>query len=306
MASMLTGADFLVLSQPERDFWRPAKDELRRWVGPQWAWDKLAWSAALMANPRGLGWSWEVKNVPRNLQVGCPARKYMARQFLRFLMFFALLNAVQTCIILLDPVETFGHERPLGRQVLVSWLFWIGAYSSVSMGYSLAAAVFLLVGMYDPSDFAPAFGRIRDAWTTWHQSLRRPLSTFGLRAARALGLRKGTNASSYTQLYVAFLASAVIHVSGAIGASRRDMGELKFFLGQAAAITFEDLVMATAKMLGWRNGGRTARAVGYLWVFCWFSYSLRWWASGLASGGVWSHWPTSGVGKALGLLGVKP
>jgi len=102
---------------------------------------------------------------------------------------------------------------------------------------------------------------------------------------------RGTNLSSYTQLYVAFFLSAIIHFSGDFVSEGRIVSRsFKFFLLQAAAITFEDLVIYTAKRL-LRRGGielkpgngdeslaeAIARVIGYCWVTLWLCLTLPVW-----------------------------
>ena len=100
-----------------------------------------------------------------------------------------------------------------------------------------------------------------------------------------LGFPRGTNLSSYTQLYVAFFLSAILHFSGDFVIEKRIVSRsFKFFLLQAVAITFEDLVVYTAKRLlrrGRKLGGPwtivVVRAFGYCWVTLWLSLTLPVW-----------------------------
>ena len=101
----------------------------------------------------------------------------------------------------------------------------------------------------------------------------------GVRLARSLGFRKGTHASSYTQLYAAFALSALLHQANIFNVTRRDGGEARFFLSQAAAITAEDAVRWAWRALvsGRRKADpptRAERLVGLACVFAWFSYCL--------------------------------
>lgn len=110
-------------------------------------------------------------------------------------------------------------------------------------------------------------------------------------ANKLLKFPQGTNRSSYTQLYVAFFLSGVIHSSGELMFERRLVSRsFKFFLLQAVAITFEDLVIYAAKPLLLRRGighnpGKAdeswAEAVlrggGYCWVTLWFCLTLPVW-----------------------------
>ena len=99
---------------------------------------------------------------------------------------------------------------------------------------------------------------------------------------------RGTNWSSYTQLYVVFFLSGAIHTSGDFMFQKRlTFGTLKYFLLQAVAITFEDFVIYVAKRLLRSVGIRlkpgkpdqswveaVLRAMGYCWVILWFCWAL--------------------------------
>lgn len=93
----------------------------------------------------------------------------------------------------------------------------------------------------------------------------------------ALNIPRGTSLSNYTQVYLAFAISGVLHAFGdfvVAGPSYTGIS-LRFFLSQALAITFEDAVLALARRAGFSDWPtRMARIVGYVWVFVWFSVSL--------------------------------
>jgi hypothetical protein len=107
----------------------------------------------------------------------------------------------------------------------------------------------------------------------------------GIRLARLLGFRKGSLASSYLQLYVAFTMSCIYHEANIFHAVRRDIGEFVFFMPQPLAITAEDFVQWCYRQITGRNKDDElttfARLCGYLWVFIWFSYSLPPFVKGL-------------------------
>ena len=104
-------------------------------------------------------------------------------------------------------------------------------------------------------------------------------------ANKFLGLPRGTNLSSYTQLYVAFFLSAILHFSGDFAFEKRIVSRsFRFFLLQAVGITFEDLVIYTTKRL-LRRGGKAdipwiavvVRVIGYCWVTLWLCWTLPVW-----------------------------
>lgn len=99
---------------------------------------------------------------------------------------------------------------------------------------------------------------------------------------------RGTNRSSYTQLYVAFFLSAVFHFAGEFTYERRIVSRsFKFFMLQALAITLEDFVIYISKRLLLQAGLKfnpgkaneswaeaAVRVMGYCWVVLWFCATL--------------------------------
>jgi len=118
------------------------------------------------------------------------------------------------------------------------------------------------------------------------------VSGFGrLVANKLLKFPRGTNLSSYTQLYTAFLISALLHFAGDFMLEKRlAYHSFKFFLLQAVVITFEDFAVYIAKRLLRLGGiqlkpGRVdenwaevvVRVMGYCWVTLWFCLTLPVW-----------------------------
>ena len=106
---------------------------------------------------------------------------------------------------------------------------------------------------------------------------------------------RGTNRSSYTQLYAAFLLSALIHSCGDFVLTKGlAYPSLKFFPLQAVAITFEDFFIYIVKGLLRRGGielkqgkageswaGAVVKVIGYCWVIVWFCLVLPVWVDEL-------------------------
>ena len=121
-------------------------------------------------------------------------------------------------------------------------------------------------------------------------------------ANKLLKFRRGTNRSSYAQLYVAFFLSGLFHSAGEFVLMKGlAYPAIKFFPLQAVAITFEDLVIYIAKDLLRRWGfepkpgktgeswaGASWRAIGYCWVTLWFCLALPVWLDELNVVGICS------------------
>lgn len=79
-------------------------------------------------------------------------------------------------------------------------------------------------------------------------------------------------------MHGAFAASAVLHSIAdlALGHGTRYLGNsAPFFFLNAAAITFEDSVIALARRAGVRGSTRATRVLGYVWVGVWFTWAVR-------------------------------
>ena len=99
-------------------------------------------------------------------------------------------------------------------------------------------------------------------------------------AYKVFRLTSGTKASYYVQVCVAFFLSGLIHTR-----SRSDGGAFYFFLLQAIAIIFEDVVFSWVKRAGLEYRLRSFSWLGYAWVWCWFLYSFPlFWDSMLHTG----------------------
>ncbi|KAG8935600.1 hypothetical protein FRC02_007311, partial [Tulasnella sp. 418] len=253
-----------------------------------WAW----WGAVF--NLRGIGYTNIVKGVPplpREL-IGADKRwKYVVSRLKNVFWFYLLVDLASTWMHHVNPApfQTSGpnhisvvHESQTSFQKSMNVLMYglLQAYG-MAMWHTIFSVLLVALGVANPEDFPRMLGSVRSSYTvrkfwgeTWHQLLRQPVSRWGKWIAQKLNFKSGTNASSYTQLYVAFVMSGVIHSLGdrmMIGKS--GMGSsMPFFLQQAVAITLEDFVI----WLGRRTFGTPywARWVGYIWVICWFRWSL--------------------------------
>jgi hypothetical protein len=68
---------------------------------------------------------------------------------------------------------------------------------------------------------------------------------------------------TYIKLFLCFSFSAAFHSAGGIVAAWRELGEFRYFLLQAIAITVEDGVIWLRKSLGWK-GGILGRIFAYM------------------------------------------
>ncbi|KAK0114838.1 hypothetical protein ONS96_013320 [Cadophora gregata f. sp. sojae] len=173
---------------------------------------------------------------------------------------------------------------PLLKQVVLSWGSAFKLFFTISLLYNLGGTLTVLIRLYDPVDWPPIFGCFkRDAWSIrkmwgscWHQMMRRPCAEAGRITKLVCGFRTGSFASRYSQIWVGFAVSAAIHHAGAIVGMFEDNGwwQAVYFMRQPLGIMIEDGVIGIGRRCGIRPS-RWTKALGFLWVLGWFSWSLR-------------------------------
>lgn len=107
-----------------------------------------------------------------------------------------------------------------------------------------------------------------------------------LRITRLLGLRKGSFASRYMQLFASFAISCAVHQFQMFNVTRKDMGEFSFFMSQPIAILAEDIAQWWWQRVRGPSSERLGTLVGYLWVVVWFSFSLPYYVKGFRDAGI--------------------
>ncbi|RDL35145.1 uncharacterized protein BP5553_07076 [Venustampulla echinocandica] len=181
------------------------------------------------------------------------------------------------------------------------------------MQYSLSSALTVATGLLTPQDWPPVMGRLRDVCTVrglwgkfWHQLYRRKLNLPFTILTRFVPIARGTLLSKYLQLYLAFIASGLLHTLGAMNATtsshENNMLQLTFFLVQPVAITIEDFAVYLGEKWGAKKSWKT-KLLGRIWTFSWFTYSLRYMAAHQYDLGAFDGHPLpSIVAATLGLV----
>ncbi|KAA8913168.1 membrane bound O-acyl transferase family-domain-containing protein [Sphaerosporella brunnea] len=255
---------------------------------------KLKWAVLIVLNSRGIGWSWEVPKLP-------PVVPYKTR--LSYL--FYSLRQILYCYLLYDLSRsymtlnypyfaTFGvsgtppAQLPFVPRLLAFASYSAAASSSIYGAYEGLCIIWLLFGAHPEGFNRPIIGQWNECYTVrrfwgrcWHQTLRWPRQSQARPLAyRVFGAKKGSNLSNYTQVFYAFLCTALSHWAGQFSANSTRIWEqtILFFIGQGFGIMFEDFVIAMAKRLGVgsrdeagkRVPARWATLIGRVWTFGWF------------------------------------
>ncbi|KAJ7231167.1 membrane bound O-acyl transferase family-domain-containing protein [Mycena haematopus] len=260
-------------------------------------WRRGLWAIALLTSPRGVGWAHEPTTaLPAHPAVGTSRVIFIARRLWKALQLFILHDLANLHV---RYNAMFRPDGPGWRADGWAWravvvLGWgLSSYTAMMLVSTLLSVASVACGFSSPEEWPSLFGAPREAYTirrlwgrAWHQLMRRFVSTHGKYLAQgALGLRSGSNASSYVQLYTAFALSASIHYGAETMALRSwHGGALAFFMLQPCVIMLEDFVIFATRKAGMREGV-FVRLVGYAWVWAWFTVTLPVWQEPLVRAG---------------------
>ncbi|PMD36334.1 hypothetical protein L207DRAFT_516028 [Hyaloscypha variabilis F] len=288
--------DFCVVHSPA-EF---SRDKDKEKVPKTWL-EKLRWSWSLNTTFRGIGWNWKVKNVPEAAPLSTTRWAFVRTEVLKacawYLLFdlcFYPINSSRYATA--SPPDFFSDS--LLRQAFLAWMVGIGDYCTFNLQYSLGSALLVAVSLCTPQDCPPLMGRLREVSTVrdfwgkfWHQNLRRRLTLPFNLLTKYITIPRGTLVSRYTQLYLTFIATTLVHHSGAMNitstSSENNLNQVAFFMLQPVAITFEDFVIYLGKKAEVKES-RLTRALGSLWTFAWFTYTLRYAFAFLANTGMFA------------------
>ncbi|KAK0189776.1 membrane bound O-acyl transferase family-domain-containing protein [Armillaria mellea] len=306
--------DYILLSEPQTELFQTGQ------TIPQAAFSglksRLKWSLSLLTSQRGIGWTHEPRNLPSSPYTSSTSRwRFIVDRLVQSAVLFILWDAAATYTRYRSSFYTDGPEEStfLGRCAFV-WGWAVPAVAALTMNHALFSAMMVALGIWDVETWRPFYGSWLDAYTvrrfwsrTWHQLLRRNVTTPGDRLVARLSLPKGSILASYLRLYIAFFVSGWVHHSSDYMVLGYHGGALKFFMSQALCITVESAVLALARRLGFASGPNIFwRIVGYVWVQTWFAMCLPVYINpqnragvseaGVNSGiieGLWKWWITS-------------
>ncbi|OAX35425.1 hypothetical protein K503DRAFT_868279 [Rhizopogon vinicolor AM-OR11-026] len=255
--------------------------------------ERFKWVRELCSSPRGIGWHHQVKNLP---QYSAKSRTEIVLTLIvkavkHYVWFDIGLYYMRNNAVFQSPAA-FASQMLFRR--LISCSLFLGTYFCMGIAaHSLIVALVVSCTSAEPNSWPSVFGKWEDAYTirrfwgrTWHQMLRRYVAPFGKRLTSFIGFKSGTNGSSYTQLYAGFIASGATHLAADAVLNPAHIGmSVPFFIYQALAITFEDMVIAAAHRAGMKETIWT-RVLGYVWVISWFIVTVPDYISALSLAGV--------------------
>ncbi|KAI1176310.1 membrane bound O-acyl transferase family-domain-containing protein [Nemania sp. FL0916] len=267
---------------------------------------KVSWALNTMINLRGILWNYEIPHLPKRVTAG--KRESRSRFLLLQLVDLAwmllmadLLSQLGLELFFTNPEtkSTYLNSKILTLRgsdtlwsIVKTLVFGAGPYFLINVQYVFCSIVTVALGLWDPEDWPPLFGKLSEAWTVrrfwnrfWHQMIRRPLTSLSDAASRKLGASKGSTTDTYLRLWIAFTISGAMHAGSMLilpcpanlTLADRTVGMIVFFMWQAAAITVEDFVQWAWELFYGDDTSPVARwatVLGYAWVVTSFWISL--------------------------------
>ncbi|KAI0642388.1 membrane bound O-acyl transferase family-domain-containing protein [Trametes meyenii] len=286
------------LTDPIRDF-RYVDDPAPLTTRPLFT--RIWYAFCIVRNYRLVGTSVQVANVPPPFKG--TRSQFIWRRLRQLVVGFVTLDLAESWIhthhhLYLTGPDTYFPVGALGYLVRLAnttvWLYMV--YITLKITYAVVSIAAVATRVGEPANWPEPFGDWTDAYTVrrlwgrcWHQNLRRHFSHWGKFAVRALRIPRGTFLSSQIQIYTAFALSSLLHALGDLMLGPEHFGRsVPFFVANALAITFEDVVIALARRVGIREGGAT-RLLGYVWVVGWFAWSAPSYVQWMFESGVGYH-----------------
>ncbi|KAK3311973.1 membrane bound O-acyl transferase family-domain-containing protein [Apodospora peruviana] len=257
---------------------------------------RISWALVMLWNARGIGTPWQIDRLPVWAAGWVPSRRHeLSRHTRNFVICYFVLDVFAhrpppdlDRLMAVDNQSLFSRlccittEEVIFRFAAVS-AFWLNTFCLVIFLNSIFSVLYLLILPVEM--VPPIYGKLSDTYTlrnfwghsrsTWHQTLRRPLTSisnfFIYRVFRLPPSPRSLIAARYLKLFISFGISGAIHQSAdlVLGISRNESQAFVYFVTTAAAITFEDGVqyIFSPKVIGqaWR------KYVGYIWV-CGYMY----------------------------------
>lgn len=148
-------------------------------------WKRLLWASALMVpSHRGIGWNWQVKNIPKDpykhLRKWKYVQSHLQKAVLAYMSSLAMLILMGYCSALESQLSSSSKPTLAMMNILIGWSGAIWIWARVTCFYSLLASASVAMGICETWQWPPLMGEIRDAWSVtrvwsvvYHQTMRK-------------------------------------------------------------------------------------------------------------------------------------
>jgi hypothetical protein len=247
-------------------------------------WEKVKWSLNYAVSSRGIGWNWEVQNIPA-------ARQYRNR------VHFCVDQIVRTVVCVLSSllVQGFiavitnggtGPTTPLHIRIIAALVGLVLPIAGLLQTMHFLALVTVSLGLSDADNWRPVFGKwgdlisVRRLWAkVWHQNMRASGTRPADELLAKIGIpRKSAQGRAITRA-IAFSLTAITHALGCYTYDRSDGGWIVYFALQWVMTEVEE---GLSEVYDWCVGRRGKdrnrprewweKLFGFIWTMTWFAF----------------------------------
>ncbi|EAU90926.2 hypothetical protein CC1G_02313 [Coprinopsis cinerea okayama7 len=268
-------------------------------------WQRLKWAYRVRTSPRTpLRNLTSPKETPSTSAKPTSQTRFIQTRILLLTSNFLALDILNELTHRFNPYFT----DPSHRLTRAPWKYRLTVFFHPAMVYAglncmyypwCIASVWL--GASEPEEWPYLFGEVGEAWSVsgcwnrfWHQVMRGHLkSNSSFVVKDILGFRPEWVCTHYLEIAIAFLFSGLMHVAGEYMANRGrtvSYGALIFFALQPLALALGRILSGLSGRLGYKPRPIFLKALGYVWVVTWFTFSLPLWVEQLMRAGFMTSW----------------
>lgn len=137
--------------------------DLKTW--PQ----RLKWAARLAGTTRGIGWDWQVKNVPANPDAGRSRWAFVGLSLLDFARRSALralaVYGIGFCQTVQPSVAATSPVLSRALDVVINWCGGVWGWQTIGLSQAGGSAVAVALGLSEPWECPPMLDSLSNAWS---------------------------------------------------------------------------------------------------------------------------------------------
>ncbi|EDR15395.1 uncharacterized protein LACBIDRAFT_301678 [Laccaria bicolor S238N-H82] len=297
LIQLMVAVDYILITDVQRNIY--PKDQPPRNKGAEVDMSlmkRFRRALSLYTNPRGIGWSFEPRTLPRPSTK--PRFAFVSSRIIRALA-SALIGTFASVMINSNPalsgITLSVKDMGWFHHTTGVFAFALNAIAQINTIHCVLAAFCVGVGISGPEEWPDLFGSPFDAYSVqrfWGYADVASGIASTTKIMHHLCGHKNPPLSNkpYTALVflnTVFLISGLVHVGGEymmLGRLGSSLGAFRFFLLQGLAVSAETIVSNVLSLSGssLASPGEAAlptpklwtRIVGYVWVLLWFWWSL--------------------------------
>ncbi|CAC9894313.1 unnamed protein product, partial [Aureobasidium pullulans] len=178
-------------------------------------------------NPRGVGWNFQLRNLPPTPARDTPRLPFVAKHLVSAAIDLLLVDLSYYHLRHNSPIASLPI-RPLTSQpfplaLFNAWLIYLQARWTMNALHSILAAITVPMHIFSPAGFPPLFGSFKHAYTikgfwshTWHQMMRTLALPYTNALVRTLHLNPSQKSTYWVKVSSAFFWAWAVHAYGTL------------------------------------------------------------------------------------------